>query len=162
MCCLQRASSFLGVLPSDLLPQHSIARSGTLFVNTDPLRIGFALVSCSFPIMFLHPILFRLLWITSLYSLYTIVHQTQLHRLGLQLDTNARTYYSGLRQILLSLRLTWIEVILRKRSSFSWLHRPPTSWIPKCSSRSLDLYIRCREAEGNATSANIKGKSLCY
>jgi hypothetical protein len=36
MCCLQHVSSFLGVFPSDLLPQHSTARSGTLIVNTDP------------------------------------------------------------------------------------------------------------------------------
>ena len=36
MCCLRYVSSFLGVFPSYLLPQHSIAQSGTLIVNTDP------------------------------------------------------------------------------------------------------------------------------
>ena len=36
MCCLRYVGSFLGVFPSDLLPGHSIARSGTLIVNTDP------------------------------------------------------------------------------------------------------------------------------
>ena len=36
MCCLRYVCSFLGVFPSDLLPQHSISRSGTLIVNTDP------------------------------------------------------------------------------------------------------------------------------
>ena len=36
MCCLRYVSSYLGVFPSDLLPQHFIARSGTLVVNTDP------------------------------------------------------------------------------------------------------------------------------
>ena len=36
ICCLWNVSSFLGVFPSDLLPRHSIARSVTLIVNTDP------------------------------------------------------------------------------------------------------------------------------
>ena len=36
MCSLRNVSSFLGVFPSDVLLQHSIARSGTLIVNTDP------------------------------------------------------------------------------------------------------------------------------
>jgi hypothetical protein len=36
MCCLRDVGSFLGVYPPDLLPQQSIARSGTLIVNTDP------------------------------------------------------------------------------------------------------------------------------
>ena len=36
MCCLRSVGSFLGVFPSDLLPQQPIARSGTLIVNTDP------------------------------------------------------------------------------------------------------------------------------
>ena len=36
MCCLRYVGSFLDVFPSDLLPEHSIARSGTLIVNTDP------------------------------------------------------------------------------------------------------------------------------
>ena len=36
MCCLRSVGSFLGVFPSDLLPQQPIARSGTFFVNTDP------------------------------------------------------------------------------------------------------------------------------
>ena len=35
--CLMYVISFLGVFPSDLLPRHSIARSGTVIVNTDPL-----------------------------------------------------------------------------------------------------------------------------
>ena len=35
LCCLRYVSSFLGVFPSVLLPQHRIARSGTLVVNTD-------------------------------------------------------------------------------------------------------------------------------
>ena len=36
MCCLRYVGSFLGAFPSDLLPGHYIARSGTLIVNTDP------------------------------------------------------------------------------------------------------------------------------
>ena len=36
ICCLRDVRSFLGVYPSDLLPPHSIAQSGTLIVNTDP------------------------------------------------------------------------------------------------------------------------------
>ena len=36
MCCLRSVVSFLGVFPSDLLPQQPITRSGTLIVNTDP------------------------------------------------------------------------------------------------------------------------------
>ena len=36
MCCLRSVGSFLGVFPSDILPQLNIARSGTLIVNTDP------------------------------------------------------------------------------------------------------------------------------
>ena len=36
MCCLRCVGSFLGVFPSDLLPQQPVARSGTLIVNTDP------------------------------------------------------------------------------------------------------------------------------
>ena len=35
MCFLRYVSWFLDVFPSDLLPQHSIARSATLVVNTD-------------------------------------------------------------------------------------------------------------------------------
>ena len=35
ICCLRSVGSFLGVFPSDLLPQLPIARSGTLIVNTD-------------------------------------------------------------------------------------------------------------------------------
>ena len=35
MCFLRYVLSFLGVFPSDLLPQHFIARSGTVIVNTD-------------------------------------------------------------------------------------------------------------------------------
>jgi hypothetical protein len=66
-------------------------------------RIRFALVSHSFPIMFLHYILFWFLLPASLYSLHTIVHQTQLHRLVIQLVTTTRTYFSSLWQIVLSL-----------------------------------------------------------
>ena len=36
MCSMRYVCSFLGVFPSDLLPQHFIARSGTLIMNTDP------------------------------------------------------------------------------------------------------------------------------
>ena len=36
MCCLLYVSSFLDVLPSDLLPRHPIERSGTLIVIADP------------------------------------------------------------------------------------------------------------------------------
>ena len=36
MCSLRSVGSFLGVFPSDLLPQLPIAWSGTLIVNTDP------------------------------------------------------------------------------------------------------------------------------
>ena len=36
MCCLRSVGSFLGVFPSDLLPQLPIARSGTLIANIDP------------------------------------------------------------------------------------------------------------------------------
>ena len=38
MCCLRYMGSFLGVFPTDLLPGHSIARSGTLIVNANPHR----------------------------------------------------------------------------------------------------------------------------
>jgi hypothetical protein len=35
MCCLRDVVSFLGVFPSDLLPEYPLAESGTLRVNTD-------------------------------------------------------------------------------------------------------------------------------
>lgn len=35
LCTLRNVRSFLGVFPSDLLP-HSIKRSGTIIINTDP------------------------------------------------------------------------------------------------------------------------------
>ncbi len=35
-CCLRSVGSFLGVFPSDLLTQQTIARSANLIVNTDP------------------------------------------------------------------------------------------------------------------------------
>jgi hypothetical protein len=56
-----------------------------------------ARTSHSFPITFLYILLFRFLCITSLYSRNIVVHQMQLHRLGLQLGTTARTYHFGLR-----------------------------------------------------------------
>ena len=40
MCCLRYMRSFLGVFPSDLLPQTPVAQSGTLIVNTDPHTKG--------------------------------------------------------------------------------------------------------------------------
>ena len=52
----------------------------------------FALVSRSFPIALLNLLLFRFLRITSVYSLYTIIYQTQLLRLGLQFFTVAGSY----------------------------------------------------------------------
>lgn len=36
MCCLSYVISFLGVFPSDRLPRHPIARTGTPNVNSDP------------------------------------------------------------------------------------------------------------------------------
>ena len=47
MCCLWYVRSFLGVFLSDLLPEHPIARSGTLIVNTDPHTDRFTLASHS-------------------------------------------------------------------------------------------------------------------
>jgi hypothetical protein len=35
LCTLQNVKSFLGVIPSDLLP-HSFVRSGTVIINADP------------------------------------------------------------------------------------------------------------------------------
>ena len=52
-------------------------------------REGFAMVSRSFPIPLLHLLVFRFLRIASFYSLYAVVHQTQLLRLGIQLVTAA-------------------------------------------------------------------------
>ena len=40
MCCLRYVISFLGIFQLDLLPRHSIARSGTIIVNTDPHTEG--------------------------------------------------------------------------------------------------------------------------
>jgi hypothetical protein len=36
ICCLRDVGSFLGVFASDMLRKYTIARSGTLIVNTDP------------------------------------------------------------------------------------------------------------------------------
>ena len=112
------ASSFLGVFPSDLLPQHSIALSGTLIVNGHRHRDWFALVSRSFPITLPLLLLFRFIRSATIYSLHTVVHLPQLLCMELQIGITAGAYYDGLRQILLSLRpvhgqMLYTETILR-------------------------------------------------
>jgi hypothetical protein len=105
ICCLRDVGAFPSVFPSDLLPKYPVALSGTLIVNTDPhtesgshrFAIHFQSRSSTayyFDSYGLPP------FIPSIQT-----HQTQLHRLGLQVGTATMTYYSGLRQILLSLRI---------------------------------------------------------
>jgi hypothetical protein len=143
-------SYFLGVFPSDLLPQHSIAWSGTLIVNTDPhtesgshwLAIHFQ--SRSYNYYYFHSYGLPP-FIPSIQSF--ISRNCTVWDYNSVQGTTARTYYFGLRQILLSLRTAHRQMLHYKSSSFSFTPRLPTCWFAKRSSRNLDRYARCLEED---------------
>jgi hypothetical protein len=162
ICCLRDVGSFLGLFPSDLLPQHSIARSGTLIVNTDPhIESGSHWLAIHFE--------------SSSFTAYNLIPMAFLHLFPpykhlsdaiAPSGITTRYSYKDLLQrsaanITVSSPCTWIEVILHNNSSGSLPPRMPTSWFPKFSRRSLARYARCREEEdGNAAPADIKRKSF--
>ena len=79
LCCLRYVSSFLGVFPSDLLPQHPIACSGTLIVNTDPHRV----VRTGWPFIFNpDPTLTTSIATACFHLFHPHNHTPQLHRVG--------------------------------------------------------------------------------
>ena len=154
MCCLRYVGSFLGVFPSDLLPGHSIARSGTLIVNTDPHTESGSHWLATHPTHLTISIRTAYLHIFPPYN----PSSDATARYG----TTTRYSYRDLlvpsvANIAVSSSCTWTEVIRLNNSSDYLLQRPPTGWLRACSSRSLDLYEICLE-EGSAAAVKLKRK----
>ena len=122
-------------------------------------RDWFPLVSHSFPITLQHLLLFRFLriapFIPSILSF--IIRNCSVwdyNSVRLQGTTS-----SVCCNFAVSSPCTRTKVKLQNSSFVSLLQRQLTSWFPKCSSRSLDLYAGCLE-EANAATVDIKGKPI--
>jgi hypothetical protein len=89
--------------------EYPIGRSGTYSEYWPAHRNRIALASHPYPISLLPSLLFRLLWYTSLYSCHTIIHQPQLHCLGLQHGTakSTTTTVCGKYCCLMALYMDW-------------------------------------------------------
>ena len=137
LCTLQNVKSFLDVFPSDLLP-HSITRSGSIIVNTDPHTERFTLASNSFRTQVLQRLLFRLLRYLPHYSCHPKFLETQLHRLEPQHGTTAGFNQHILRPILLPIR-----PVNEQRLHSETIHRLFDFWYCRPASwRNLHIWIR--------------------
>ena len=157
MCCLRYVGSFLGVFPSDLLPEHSIARSGTLIVNTDPhtesgshwLAIHFQSKSHTSYYFDSYGLL------PYIPSIQSIRHNCSVWDYNtVQLQGPTSTVWANTA---VSSPCTWTEVIHQNNSSVFLLQRPSTRLFGTCSRRNFGLYEIYLE-EGSAAAVEIKRK----
>ena len=143
---------FLGVFPSDLLPQQPIAPSGTIIVNTEPHTEGgshwLAIHLQSRP----HSSFF------DSYGLPPFIPSNHL-KIGTAscgTTTDARTYEYRLRKVLVSSPCTWTEVIHRDNSLGFLLRRQLTGRCRTCLPPKLDPY-EVYPGEGSIEAVALRG-----
>ena len=152
-------SSFLGVFPSVILPQHSIAPSGTLTVNTVPhTESGAHWWAIHFQSRFHSSQYF------DSYGLPQFIPSIKsfIRRSCYVWEYNSVQLHGpaskSVANIAVSSPCTWTEFIRWKYPSEYLLQLPATSWFPKCSSRNLGLYEICEE-EGSEVTVEIRSNT---